>query len=99
MRAFEASEALVNLVLPGLAAVSGVADVQINGTQEKLFQILNHRYNAQLPLVITTNHRLEDLQYCAGTLIAGAGGTGAPPERGAYHGPPIPPGRDGLCAH
>jgi DNA replication protein DnaC len=29
--------------------------------QEKLFQILNHRYNAQLPLVITTNHRLEDL--------------------------------------
>ena len=30
--------------------------------QEKLFQILNHRYNAQLPLVITTNHRLEDLE-------------------------------------
>lgn len=29
--------------------------------QEKLFQILNHRYNAQLPLVITTNHRLADL--------------------------------------
>jgi DNA replication protein DnaC len=29
--------------------------------QEKLFQILNHRYNAQLPLVVTTNHRLEDL--------------------------------------
>jgi DNA replication protein DnaC len=29
--------------------------------QEKLFQILNHRYNAQLPLVVTTNHRLEEL--------------------------------------
>ncbi len=29
--------------------------------QEKLFQILNHRYNAHLPTVITTNQRLEDL--------------------------------------
>jgi DNA replication protein DnaC len=29
--------------------------------QEKLFQLINHRYNAQLPLVITTNHRLEEL--------------------------------------
>lgn len=29
--------------------------------QEKLFQILNHRYNAQLPTVITTNQRLEDI--------------------------------------
>ena len=29
--------------------------------QEKLFQLLNHRYNAQLPTVITTNQRLEDL--------------------------------------
>jgi DNA replication protein DnaC len=29
--------------------------------QEKLFQILNHRYNAQLPLVITSNHRLEEM--------------------------------------
>lgn len=28
---------------------------------EKLFQLLNHRYNAQLPTVITTNQRLEDL--------------------------------------
>jgi DNA replication protein DnaC len=28
---------------------------------EKLFQILNHRYNAQLPTVITTNVALEDL--------------------------------------
>lgn len=29
--------------------------------QEKLFQILNYRYNARLPTVITTNHALEDL--------------------------------------
>lgn len=28
---------------------------------EKLFQLLNHRYNARLPTVITTNHDLEDL--------------------------------------
>jgi len=28
---------------------------------EKLFQIFNHRYNAQLPTVITTNHDLEAL--------------------------------------
>ena len=29
--------------------------------QEKLFQILNHRYNANLPTVITTNHELEEI--------------------------------------
>ena len=29
--------------------------------QEKLFQLLNHRYNAMLPTVITTNHRLESM--------------------------------------
>jgi DNA replication protein DnaC len=29
--------------------------------QEKLFQIVNHRYNSQLPTVITTNQRLEEL--------------------------------------
>jgi DNA replication protein DnaC len=28
---------------------------------EKVFQILNHRYNAQLPTVITTNHELEEI--------------------------------------
>ena len=28
--------------------------------QEKLFQLLNHRYNAQLPTVITTNQRVDD---------------------------------------
>ena len=29
--------------------------------QEKLFQILNYRYNARLPTVITSNHRLEEI--------------------------------------
>jgi DNA replication protein DnaC len=29
--------------------------------EEKLFQLLNHRYNAGLPTVITTNQRLEEL--------------------------------------
>jgi DNA replication protein DnaC len=29
--------------------------------QEKLFQILNLRYNARLPTVITSNHRLEEI--------------------------------------
>jgi DNA replication protein DnaC len=29
--------------------------------QEKLYQILNYRYNAQLPTVITTNRELDDL--------------------------------------
>lgn len=30
--------------------------------QEKLFQLLNYRYNAHLPTVITTNQRLEELE-------------------------------------
>ncbi len=29
--------------------------------QEKLFQIVNHRYNSQLPTVITTNQRLDEI--------------------------------------
>lgn len=29
--------------------------------QEKLFQILNHRYNGRLPTVVTTNQQLEEL--------------------------------------
>ena len=29
---------------------------------EKLYQILNHRYNARLPTVITTNHNLDELE-------------------------------------
>ncbi len=30
--------------------------------QEKLFQLLNHRYSAHLPTVITTNQRIDDLE-------------------------------------
>jgi DNA replication protein DnaC len=44
------------LILDDLGTQSGTP-----WAQEKLFQILNHRYNAQLPLVVTTNHRLEEL--------------------------------------
>jgi DNA replication protein DnaC len=29
--------------------------------QEKLFQVFNYRYNAQLPTIITTNHELEEI--------------------------------------
>jgi DNA replication protein DnaC len=29
---------------------------------EKLYQVINHRYNAQLPLVITTNHSRDELE-------------------------------------
>jgi DNA replication protein DnaC len=29
--------------------------------QEKMYQILNHRYNTRLPTVVTTNERLEDI--------------------------------------
>lgn len=29
---------------------------------EKLYQIINYRYNAQLPTVITTNHKIEDME-------------------------------------
>ncbi|MBW7885196.1 MAG: ATP-binding protein, partial [Caldilineaceae bacterium] len=44
------------LVLDDLGAQSSTP-----WAQEKLFQLLNHRYNTQLPTVITTNQRLEDL--------------------------------------
>ncbi len=30
--------------------------------QEKLFQILNHRYNSRLPTIITTNYELEEIE-------------------------------------
>jgi DNA replication protein DnaC len=45
------------LILDDLGAQSSTA-----WAQEKLFQLLNHRYNAQLPTVITTNQRLEDIE-------------------------------------
>jgi DNA replication protein DnaC len=44
------------LVLDDLGAQSSTP-----WAQEKLFQLINHRYNAQLPTVITTNQRLDEL--------------------------------------
>lgn len=44
------------LILDGLGTEAPTA-----WAQEKLFQILNYRYNARLPTVITTNHELEEL--------------------------------------
>jgi len=44
------------LILDDLGAHSGTA-----WAQEKLYQILNHRYNSQLPTVVTSNQRLEEL--------------------------------------
>ncbi|MGQ9489448.1 MAG: ATP-binding protein [Anaerolineae bacterium] len=41
--------------------------------QEKLFQILNHRYNSRLPTVITTNQRLEDLDPRIASRLADLG--------------------------
>jgi DNA replication protein DnaC len=45
------------LVLDDLGAQSSTA-----WAQEKLFQLLNHRYNRRLPTVVTTNQRLEDIE-------------------------------------
>lgn len=45
------------LILDDLGAQSSTA-----WAQEKLFQLLNHRYNAQLPTVITTNQRLDEME-------------------------------------
>ena len=44
------------LVLDDLGTQSGSP-----WAQEKLFQLLNHRFNAELPTVVTTNHRLGEL--------------------------------------
>ncbi len=44
------------LILDDLGTQSSTA-----WAQEKLFQLLNHRHNAQLPTVITSNQRMEDL--------------------------------------
>ncbi len=44
------------LILDDLGAHSATS-----WAEEKLYQIINHRYNARLPTVVTTNHRLEDL--------------------------------------
>jgi DNA replication protein DnaC len=53
---FEAVRSAPLLILDDLGAQSGTP-----WAQEKLYQILNHRYNAQLPTVITTNAGLEEL--------------------------------------
>ena len=44
------------LILDDLGTQSSTA-----WAQEKLFQILNHRYNARLPTVVTSNHALEEI--------------------------------------
>ena len=44
------------LILDDLGTQSSTA-----WAQEKLFQILNHRYNARLPTVITSNQRLDEI--------------------------------------
>jgi DNA replication protein DnaC len=54
---FEQLRAAPLLILDDLGAQSSTP-----WAQEKLFQLLNHRYNAQLPTVITTNQRLDELE-------------------------------------
>ena len=44
------------LILDDLGTQSSTA-----WAQEKLFQILNYRYSARLPTVVTSNHRLEEI--------------------------------------
>lgn len=53
---FEAVRTAPLLILDDLGAQSSTP-----WAQEKLYQILNYRYNAQLPTVISTNCELEDL--------------------------------------
>lgn len=53
---FEQVRSAPLLILDDLGAHSAS-----NWAQEKLFQILNYRYNAQLPTVITTNQRLDQM--------------------------------------
>lgn len=53
---FESIRAAPLLLLDDLGAQSATP-----WAQEKLFQLLNYRYNAQLPTVITTNKELEEI--------------------------------------
>lgn len=55
-RRFQTVRTAPLLILDDLGAQSSTP-----WAQEKLYQVLNHRYNAQLPTVITTNYELEDL--------------------------------------
>jgi DNA replication protein DnaC len=54
---FETVRSTPFLILDDLGAQSATS-----WAQEKLFQLLNHRYNAQLPTVITTNRELEEIE-------------------------------------
>ena len=54
-KVFEAIKTTPLLILDDLGAQSSTP-----WAQEKLFQLLNHRYNAKLPTVITTNLTLEE---------------------------------------
>jgi DNA replication protein DnaC len=53
---FEAVRNTPLLVLDDLGTQSDTS-----WAQEKMFQVLNHRFNAELPTVITTNHALNEL--------------------------------------
>ena len=53
---FENVKAAPLLILDDLGTQSGTP-----WAQEKLYQIFNHRYNAQLPTVITSNRSLEEI--------------------------------------
>jgi DNA replication protein DnaC len=53
---FEEARSVSILILDDLGTESSTS-----WAQEKLFQILNYRYTARLPTVITTNHELEEI--------------------------------------
>lgn len=53
---FESTRSSPLLILDDLGSQSATP-----WAQEKLFQLLNYRYNAQLPTVITTNRELEEI--------------------------------------
>jgi DNA replication protein DnaC len=53
---FEEIRASSLLILDDLGAHSSTP-----WAQEKLFQVFNYRYNAQLPTVVTSNHQLEEI--------------------------------------
>jgi DNA replication protein DnaC len=53
---FEAVRNAPLLVLDDLGTQS-----ETSWAQEKMFQVLNHRFNAELPTVITTNHAIAEL--------------------------------------
>lgn len=55
-RRFEEIRSASLLILDDLGSHSST-----QWAQEKLFQLFNHRYNAQLPTVVTSNHELEEI--------------------------------------